>query len=185
MDKLIVIPVTSDQSIELMLSLANEIWLEVLNKNSAIPPMEAKDILVAFTFSIGVRRRIRNGHYFIVQNIKKENIGYCGVYESNKVLFLDVIAVKAQHRAKRYGKRMLRVIEFVSKKYKYPVLMTTVHSVNSFAVDFFRRNGFVEQRKIKEKTDTEFVEKSLMIKNLYDSREKFTKAYEDLKYGKE
>ena len=125
MDKLIVIPVTSDQSIAQMLSLANEIWKEYLDKHRTLTPTVVDDILTVFTAG-QVRSKIKNGHYFIVQNIRKENIGYCGISLLNKFLYLDVIAVKAEHRGKRYGKRMLRVIEFVSRKQGYPFFLTTV-----------------------------------------------------------
>lgn len=160
MDKLIITPATSTESVATVEWLAKKIWPECFYDRSD-PCKEWLKELINSQLEKTISKQIKNeSSYFLVNNIAEEPIGYFAILLKDGELLLEKICLTSENRGRRYGKRIMRFIEWLARKNGCVRVTTLIYNFNSKAIDFFLANKFSVY-----KIDTKYCKMQKLITN--------------------
>lgn len=133
--------VVTEEQIELVASLAEQIWNEYY---IAIITQEQIDyMLETFQSREAVSQQIENGYqYFIIKNADEEEVGYTAVKPEDGRLFLSKLYVLKVQRGKGYGSSALAAIKQLAQDQSYTAIWLTVNRNNNASIATYKRNGF-------------------------------------------
>ncbi len=80
--------------------------------------------------------------YYIIQDDKKNDIGYFGISIKDNYLFLSKLYITQEFRHKGYGKQIFEKIIELTKKYSKPSIRLTVNKYNSNTIKAYIKWGF-------------------------------------------
>ena len=141
MEKIKIIEVRSDRSIEAVEMLANEIWRE--HYTSIIGKAQVEYMLDQFQSKSAISEQIKNGIlYYLLSEEKGGHIGYLGLKIANQELFLNRIYIKSDRRGKGFGRQAICFVEEMAKKRKYSKITLTVNRNNTDSIKAYEKNGF-------------------------------------------
>ena len=115
--------------------------------NTVVAQNEGKVIGAALSFpASGLLINEQIKQYYSAQQLQ-----YIQYFVDNKLKdswHLDAICIDDGCRGKGVGKQLLDAVKQQASYYKFPVLEVFVFASNTGAIRFYRRNGFVECKKI-------------------------------------
>ncbi len=99
----------------------------------------------------GIKSQFDNGYeyYFLYLKDENQNIGFIGLCEEKKKLFLSKFYIKKEHRNKGYGKQAFEFIKNLAIKCNKESIYLTVNRNNTVTIQKYYRLGLkkVEERK--------------------------------------
>jgi len=143
----IILEETSEEKIEIIIDLANKIWLETYPSiisldqiNFMLYNMYNKDVIL---------NEIKNGvkWYFIKEN---SNIGFIS-YSLNDSNFIKIMKfyILTEYQQKGIGKKVFSLIKDMAKNKRFDKIILNVNRFNTNAIQAYSSWGF----KIKESVD--------------------------------
>jgi len=134
------IEVLTEEQIEIVESLAKEIWTE--HYVPIIGKEQVDYMLDRFQSKQSISDQIRSGFLYFL--IKEDNqfIGYIGVQPKGDELFLSKIYIRSSERGKGLGKKAVQFIERVGKEKGLRKIALTVNKNNSDAIKAYEKLGF-------------------------------------------
>ncbi len=134
------IAVSTERQIEIVVSLAREIWAE--HYIPIIGKAQVDYMLERFQSKQAVSQQIKRGLlYFLIQE-DSECIGYIAVHPKGRELFLSKIYIKSSRRGKGYGRKAVQFAETLAKKRKLNKIVLTVNKNNVNSIKAYEKFGF-------------------------------------------
>jgi len=135
-----VVEVLSEKHIEIVESLAKEIWTE--HYTPIIGEGQVAYMLRSFQSKRAIAEQICHGFlYFLIEG-DDGFIGYVGVLPKSDEMFLSKLYVKSSHRGKGYGKKTIHFLETLAQALGLRKLVLTVNKNNKPAISAYEKIGF-------------------------------------------
>jgi ribosomal protein S18 acetylase RimI-like enzyme len=132
--------VSTDNEIEIVESLAREIWAE--HYIPIIGKEQVDYMLDRFQSKEAISEQIRSGVLYFLMREDSEFIGYIAVQPKGIELFLSKIYVKSSRRAKGYGKKAVQFAESLAQERGLKKVVLTVNKNNVNAIKAYEKIGF-------------------------------------------
>jgi len=137
---MIFLVVSTDSEIEIVESLAREIWAE--HYIPIIGRDQVDYMLDRFQSKHAISEQIRSGVLYFLMREYVEFIGYIAVQPKGVELFLSKIYVKSSRRAKGYGKKAIQFAESLAQERGLKNIVLTVNKNNVNAIKVYEKMGF-------------------------------------------
>lgn len=134
------IEVSIEHQIEIVESLAREIWTE--HYTPIIGKEQVDYMLGRFQSKQAIRDQIRSGVFYFLMEEGHEAIGYIAVEPRGDELFLSKIYVKSSRRAKGYGKKAVLYAESLARERGLRKIVLTVNKNNVGSIRAYEKMGF-------------------------------------------
>ncbi len=134
------IAVSTDHQIEIVVSLAKEIWTE--HYIPIIGRAQVDYMLERFQSKQAVFQQIRRGLLYFLIREDSEFIGYIAVHPKGRELFLSKIYVKSSRRGKGYGRKAVQFAETLAKERGLSKIVLTVNKNNINSIKAYEKIGF-------------------------------------------
>lgn len=138
--KIMFLEVSTDNQIEIVASLAREIWTE--HYIPIIGKEQVDYMLDKFQSKQAISEQIRTGVLYFLMKEDNEFIGYIAVQPKSVELFLSKIYVKSSRRAKGYGKKAVQFAETFAQKLGLRKIVLTVNKSNVNSIKAYEKIGF-------------------------------------------
>lgn len=147
--------VTEDKQIEVIETLAREIWNE--HFIPIIGQAQVDYMLEKFQSKNSIIKQIEQGYqYFLLKN-EQNAIGYMGVYPEDQLLFLSKLYILASERNKGYGKQALQFLEQLALQNDLKTITLTVNKYNLDTIAAYKKLGFKNTGAIVQDIGNHFV----------------------------
>ncbi len=147
--------VSTDKQIEIVESLAREIWTE--HYLSIIGSEQVDYMLDKFQSKQAISEQIKSGVVYFLMKEDNEFIGYIAVQPSGAELFLSKIYVKSSKRAKGHGKRAVRFAEDLAHERGLRKIVLRVNKNNINAIKAYEKMGFRNVGSLVQDIGDDFV----------------------------
>jgi RimJ/RimL family protein N-acetyltransferase len=149
------IEVLTEEQIEIVESLATEIWTE--HYVPIIGKEQVDYMLDRFQSKQSISDQIRSGFLYFL--IKEDNqfIGYIGVQLKGDELFLSKIYMKSSERGKGLGKKAVQFIEKLAKEKGLRKIALTVNKNNRVAIKAYEKLGFKNLGSVIQEIGSGFI----------------------------
>ena len=134
------IEVLTEEQIEIVESLAEEIWTE--HYVPIIGKEQVEYMLDRFQSKESISDQLRSGFLYFLVKEDKQFIGYIGVQQKGDELFLSKIYIKSSERGQGLGKKAIQFIERLAKEKGVRKIALTVNKNNRDAIKAYERLGF-------------------------------------------
>ncbi len=138
--KAMFIAVTTKQQIEIVESLAREIWTE--HYIPIVGKAQVDYMLERFQSKPAVLQQIKRGTLYFLIREDNEIIGYMAVHPKGHELFLSKIYIKFSRRGKGYGRKAVQFAETLAKERSLNKIVLTVNRNNVNSIKAYERFGF-------------------------------------------
>jgi ribosomal protein S18 acetylase RimI-like enzyme len=132
--------VSTETQIETVARLAFEIW------NQHFTPIIGKaqvDYMVEkFQSKRAITEQIENGYSFYLLKADGDYAGYTGICPKEDELFLSKLYIKASHRGKGYGRKVVEFIEELAGEKGLGRITLTVNKNNTDTIKAYEKFGF-------------------------------------------
>jgi len=132
--------VLTEHHIEIVESLAREIWTE--HYISIIGIEQVDYMLNRFQSRQAIREQIRGGALYFLMKEDNEFIGYIAVQPKGADLFLSKIYVRSSRRNKGQGKKAVCFAEKLAQEKGLRKIVLTVNKNNVNAIKAYEKMGF-------------------------------------------
>ena len=147
--------VSTDNHIEIVESLAREIWTEYY-----VPIIGSEQVhymLDRFQSRRAISEQLRTGVLYFLMKKDNEFIGYIAVQPRGVELFLSKIYVKASRRAGGFGKKAVQFAETLAEERGLRKIVLTVNKNNVNAIKAYEKIGFVNVGSLVQDIGNGFV----------------------------
>jgi len=134
------IEVSTKNQIEIVESLAKEIWTE--HYVPIIGKEQVHYMLGRFQSTKAISDQIQRGFLYFLIEEDNQFIGYIGVQQKGNELFLSKIYIKSSHRGRGYGKKTIQFTEKLAKEKGARKIVLTVNKNNMNTIRAYERMGF-------------------------------------------
>ncbi len=134
------IKVTTEHQIEIVESLAREIWTG--HYTPIIGKEQVDYMLDRFQSKHAISEQIKSGVLYFLMQEGHEAIGYIAVQPRGEELFLSKIYVKSSRRAQGYGKKAVLYAESVARQRGLRKIVLTVNKNNAGSIRAYEKMGF-------------------------------------------
>jgi len=134
------IEVSTKNQIEIVESLAKEIWTE--HYVPLIGKEQVHYMLGRFQSTQAISEQIQRGFLYFLIEEDNQFIGYIGVQQKGNELFLSKIYIKSSHRGRGYGKKTIQFTEKLAKEKGARKIVLTVNKNNMNTIRAYERMGF-------------------------------------------
>jgi Acetyltransferases len=133
--------IQTDEQIELVSRLADEIWNE---HYGAILTKEQIEYMVdRFQSPAAIADQARRGGYFYYLLVSEtEPVGYMAVKPEEGKLFLSKFYIRKAHRGKGYASRAFEYLEEICKERGLTAIWLTVNRRNDGSIAVYEKKGF-------------------------------------------
>jgi ribosomal protein S18 acetylase RimI-like enzyme len=138
--KIMFFAVSTDYQIEIVESLAREIWIE--HYVPIIGREQVDYMLDKFQSKQAISEQIRTGVLYFLMSENNEITGYMAVQAKDVELFLSKIYVKSSKRAKGHGKKAVQFAETLAQERGLGKIVLTVNKGNVIAIRAYEKIGF-------------------------------------------
>jgi ribosomal protein S18 acetylase RimI-like enzyme len=149
------IEVSTENQIEIVESLAREIWTE--HYVPIIGREQVDYMLDRFQSGKAISEQIRAGSLYFLIEEDSEFIGYIAVEPKGDELFLSKIYVKSSRRGKGYGKKAIQFVERLAKEKGSRKIVLTVNKNNIIAIRAYEKIGFKNLGPVLQEIGNGFV----------------------------
>lgn len=148
MDKLIISPILSEKSVRELALMSNEVWEKHYSGIPGISKKTSAFLGSKFNYN-SVEENIKKGAlYYFVDNVKRERVGYFGaMLWDEKFATIIGIYIAPEYRGRRFGRRILRLIEWFSKARGMVGLVAVPPIIDENAVNFLKANRYSLYKK--------------------------------------
>jgi len=147
--------VSTDNHIEIVESLAREIWTEYYVP--IIGSEQVRYMLDRFQSRRAISEQLRTGVLYFLMKEDNEFIGYIAVQPRGVELFLSKIYVKASRRAGGFGKKAVQFAESLAEERGLRKIVLTVNKNNVNAIKAYEKIGFVNVGSLVQDIGNGFV----------------------------
>ncbi len=138
--KTMFIAVSTEQQMEIVASLAREIWTE--HYIPIIGREQVDYMLERFQSKQAIAQQIKAGVLYFLIREDDEFPGYIAVQQKGGELFLSKIYVKASRRGKGHGKKAVQFAETLAKQRNLSKIILTVNKNNVNSIKAYEKLGF-------------------------------------------
>jgi diamine N-acetyltransferase len=153
--KIMFLEVSTENQIEIVESLAREIWTE--HYIPIIGKEQVDYMLDRFQSKQAITEQIRIGVLYFLMKEDNEFIGYIAVQPKGVELFLSKIYVKSSRRAKGFGKKAVQFAETFAQERGLRKIVLTVNKSNVISVKAYEKIGFRNIGSIVQDIGNNFV----------------------------
>lgn len=134
------IPVTTNDQMSLVESLAREIWTE--HYTPIIGKLQVEYMLDRFQSRQAIADQIKTGVLYFLIRTDDAFIGYLAVQPKDDELFLSKIYVRSSLRRKGYGRKAVQFVELLAKERNLGKVVLTVNKSNVTSIRSYEKMGF-------------------------------------------
>jgi len=134
------IPVTTDDQLTIVESLAREIWTEYYTP--IIGRRQVDYMLDRIQSRKAIAEQIKAGVLYFLIRSGDEFIGYIAVQPKKNELFLSKIYVRSSERRKGYGRKAVTFAESLAKERNLRKIVLTVNKNNVSSIRAYEKTGF-------------------------------------------
>ena len=149
------IPVTTDDQMKIVESLAKEIWTEYYTP--IIGRQQVDYMLDRFQSRQAIAGQIKEGVLYFLIRTADAFIGYIAVHPKEDELFLSKIYVRSTERRKGYGRKAVRFAESLAKERNLSRIVLTVNKNNVSSIKAYEKTGFKNAGSIIQDIGNGFV----------------------------
>ncbi|WP_158409034.1 GNAT family N-acetyltransferase [Endomicrobium proavitum] len=143
-----IIKVKTENLINIVSSLANEIWNE--HYSGIVPKPQIDYMLERFQSASAISKQISSQNYlYYLLQADGGYQGYFAILPKTGELFLSKIYIKVQSRKKGYGKESVTFIKETAKKLNLKQITLTVNKNNLSSIEAYKKIGFIIADSIK------------------------------------
>ncbi|MBN1382140.1 MAG: GNAT family N-acetyltransferase [Deltaproteobacteria bacterium] len=135
-----IVPVSTQKQIEIIESLAREIWTE--HYTPIIGRAQVDYMLDKIQSRDAITRQIAEGYRYFLIRENGHDIGYIGIQPRGDELFLSKIYVRAEERGRGFGWEGFTFIEDIAKKEGFAAITLTVNKNNTNSIRTYETWGF-------------------------------------------
>lgn len=161
------VPVQSENDIQAVVRLADEIWYEYYPKLISIAQITY--MLQKFQSITVVREQLANAYRYFLISDHGHDLGYISVLPDNAMhsLFISKFYILKNARRQGLGKKVMAQIEQVAQAYQLDRLYLTVNKYNQAALAAYQKMGFVIVDAVQADIGAGFVmDDYKMLKNI-------------------
>ena len=155
----------SKEDASLINKLAKEIWrkhyIPIIGRDTVeymLKLMYAPDIII--------KDMVGGLEYYLIM-YSEEAIGYFGIKNESKRLFLSRIYIKEEYRGRKIGAKTIQFISSLGRNRSLPALYLSVAKSNSGSINFYKECGFeITDDIIKDIGDGHKMDDYIMTKEL-------------------
>ncbi len=149
------IEVSTKKQIEIVESLAKEIWTE--HYVPIIGREQVHYMIDRFQSTQAISEQIKSGSLYFL--IEKDNhfIGYIGVRQKDDELFLSKIYIKSSKRGGGYGKKAIEFTEQLAREKGLKKIVLTVNKKNINTIRAYEKMGFKNLGSIVQEIGNGFI----------------------------
>jgi diamine N-acetyltransferase len=147
--------VLTEHQIEIVESLAREIWTE--HYTAIIGIKQVDYMLDRLQSKQAIKEQIRAGALYFLLKEDNEFIGYIAVKPKGAELFLSKIYVRSSRRNKGHGKKAVRFAENLAQEKGLRKIVLTVNKNNVNAIKAYEKMGFRNVGSIVQDIGNDFV----------------------------
>lgn len=140
MNKLTYLKTIDINSINIIESLAEEIWEE--HYTDIIGEDQVRYMLDNFQSIEAIKKQIGSGYEYYLIQAGNEPIGYICFKKQENELFLSKFYLKSSSRGKGYGKETIKFIEEFAKKNNLKKISLTVNKDNLNSIEAYKKFNF-------------------------------------------
>lgn len=141
MDKLIVTPIICEETIKELRLLADEAWQDHYKSIFKTSKAIARSLHISKS-TVYYDTKNPEIFYYFIDNERRERIGYFEARKDNIFVFIKTIYIIPEHRGKRYGRRILRLIEKFSRSKGMIGAYSVWPNIDQSAIKFLKENGY-------------------------------------------
>lgn len=150
-----IIPVTEENQIAAVETLAREIWTE--HYIPIIGEAQVEYMLDRFQSVSAIGQQMADGYsYFLVEEDDRY-IGYMAIQPKGNELFLSKIYLASSERGKGHGKRCLDHVENIARYNRLHAITLTVNKNNTNSIACYESWGFEKREAIVQDIGGGFV----------------------------
>lgn len=140
--------VESDEDVETVVELANEIWNEHYPQIITQPQIDY--MLDKYQSAAAVKRQLNQGVLYYLLNPGSSSIGYFSLIpdNDNHQLQLSKFYLLKNVRGRGYAKDMFRFILSIMRKQQLNPIWLTVNKHNTTAIAVYEKSGFVKTESL-------------------------------------
>jgi ribosomal protein S18 acetylase RimI-like enzyme len=135
------IRVDQEEAIRAVAGLACEIWTEYYTP--LIGTEQVCYMLEKFQSEDAIMSQIQEGYlYYLLQDARKEPVGYLAVQPQGPELFLSKLYVRQTVRGKGHGREMVHWAEDLARAHGCATIALTVNKQNTDSIQAYQKLGF-------------------------------------------
>jgi len=135
-----IIEVSTERQIDIVESLAREIWTE--HYIPIIGKGQVDYMLGRYQSRQAVKEQIAYGVLYFLMEEGRDFIGYIAVQPRGDELFLSKIYLRSSRRAKGFGKKAVQFVEMLARERGLGKITLTVNKNNAGAIRAYEKMGF-------------------------------------------
>ena len=135
-----IIDVSTDNHIDIIESLAREIWTE--HYIPIIGREQVDYMLARYQSKQAVKEQIVSGTLYFLVEEGHAFIGYIAVHPRGDELFLSKIYLQSSRRARGFGKKAVQFVETLARERGVRKIALTVNKNNTGAIRAYEKIGF-------------------------------------------
>jgi RimJ/RimL family protein N-acetyltransferase len=149
------IEVNVENQIEIVTTLAKEIWTE--HYISIIGKDQTEYMIDKFQSKEAISNQLKSGYsYYLIQE-EGGYVGYMAIQLKSDELFLSKLYIKSSVRGKGYGKRAVKFLEDLATEKNMKKITLTVNKGNVNSIKAYEKMGFKNLGSIVIDIDNGFV----------------------------
>ncbi len=147
MGELTIKPAIKTDEIELIATLAKEIWTE--HFTPIIGAQQVEYMLMRFQSYYAIKKQIeKQGYQYYLFLLNHENAGYMAIQKQEKQLFLSKIYVLKSFRNQKIASRALDFLATECQKNGLQKIWLTVNKNNIHSIEAYKKIGFTIEKPL-------------------------------------
>jgi len=151
-----IIEVTDQRQIDIVASLAKEIWTECYTPIIGRDQVEYMLCTFQSKDAISVQIHTEGCRYFLIEE-DGAYVGYLGVQSKDKELFLSKIYIEASRRGKGIGRKSVQFLEHLASLRNLNKISLTVNKNNLQSIKAYEKMGFTNLGSVVQDIGNGFI----------------------------
>lgn len=133
--------VETAEEITSLAQLGSEIWYEYYV--SIISNEQIKYMVEKFQSVQAITDQIQHqGYEYYFMNMNGQNVGYLGIKQEDRKLFLSKFYIHQEHRGQGYASKAMDFLAEICKNRRLGTIWLTVNRYNDTAISVYEKKGF-------------------------------------------
>lgn len=145
MDDLRILPVTNEELVLNVATMADEIWHEYFA--SLLSPEQIDYMLDKFLSFDALLRQIADGYEYFLLISDYTFVGFFGIHEEERRLFLSKLYIHQDFRGKKFASAAFKNLIDLCRLRKIDTIWLTCNRQNADALAVYRHFGFVKTKE--------------------------------------
>lgn len=144
MKRLKIEPAVTDAQILTIAGLAKEIWQQ--HFTPIIGAEQVAYMLERFQSYPALKEQLGEGYEYFLLNLEGTPIGYSGIHQEDKTLFLSKIYIKKAHRGNGYSSQVIDFYTSLCRERGLSLIWLTCNKNNTNSIGAYEHMGFRKTR---------------------------------------